>query len=282
MLCKHVKMKNKLVVPKRDYKNEQKTIKYCSIELYTESASYSFEKVFGRIKNYCNLNQASYVSMLHDSDYYSEDTFDSNYHIIGRIGQKKANHVHCLVAFSKRVDLNGFANTIGIEERWIKILKHDYDFDNMIVYLTHIKYDPNVKHHYPPTLFDSNIFDYCNFIYDHAVAELEAKQSNIVYFSSDVLNLNKDKKVTYEMMLNCVTSQEYDVNEYNKYYRVIKDLIEEHNRSIQLNMDANKYQDMIQILQGQIGELQHNLDVQIETNMELRGISIDNKKGRWE
>jgi len=274
--------KLQLNVPKKQYKNEQKTIKYCSIELYTETESYNFKKVFEKIKDYCNQNQASYVSMLHDSDYYTEDTFDHNLRLVGRKGQKKANHVHCLISFGKRVDLNGFANNIGIEERWIKILKHDYDFDNMIVYLTHVKYDESVKHHYSPTLFDSNILDYCNFIYDHAVAELESKEANIISFCRDVINENKDRRISLAQMLDCILTSDYEINEYNKYYRIIKDLVMEHNQQFQIETDVEKYKDQLQMLHGYIAELDHNIEVLNEINMELRGIAYkDSKQNRW-
>lgn len=278
-----IEMESKLIIPKKEYKNSQKTIKYCSIELYPESESYDFDKVFEKIKEYCKTNQASYVSMLHDLDYYTEDTFDHQYKLIGRKGQKKSAHVHCLLSFGKRVDLNGFANTIGIEERWIKILKHDYDFDNMIVYLTHIKYDESIKHHYSPSQFDSNISDYCQFIYDNAISEIESNEENIVTFCLGVLKANKSKKVTYEMMLDCVLADgTYNINDYNKYYRVIKDLISEHNLAINIAIDSEKEKDMIAMLKKQIGELQHNLEVSTEINMELRGISFrDSNKDRW-
>ena len=47
-----IEMESKLIIPKKEYKNSQKTIKYCSIELYPESESYDFDKVFEKIKEY--------------------------------------------------------------------------------------------------------------------------------------------------------------------------------------------------------------------------------------
>ena len=159
--------------------SQQKTMQYCSIELYVETESYNFNEVFERIKQYCADNGSQYVAMLHDSDYYSENTFNDLHQLIGTKGQKKADHCHVLISFKYRVLLSDIAVKFGIEERWIKILKKSIDFDNMIVYLTHIKYDESVKHHYSPSLFDSNITDYCKFIYDNAVAAMESNQANI-------------------------------------------------------------------------------------------------------
>lgn len=222
--------KAKVVVPNKEYTQEQKTLKYCSIELYPDSKSYNFDKVYSNLKEYCNLHHTSYVSMFHDSDYYSENTFNSYKELIGVKGEKKKSHYHVLLSFANRVGLNDIALAFGIEDRWIKILKHDYDFDNMIVYLTHIKYDESVKHHYSPSLFDSNILDYCKFIYDHALKQLESESNNPVQYTMYVLKgLSHKTRVTD---IVSVLLDTFDLNVINKYYRIIRDLVFEHNQNV--------------------------------------------------
>lgn len=221
-------MKPKLIMPTKEYTQNQKTLKYCSVELYPDSDSYNFDKVYSNLKDYCSLHKVSYVSMYHDSDFYSENTFNSQKELIGVKGQKKKNHYHVLLSFVNRVGLNDLSLALGIEDRWIKILKHDYDFDNMIVYLTHIKYDESVKHHYSPTLFDSNISDYCTFIYDRAISELESNSNNPVSYTMKLLQ-GLNHKTNVQQIIE-VLMYEFDINAINKYYRIIKDLIFEHNQ----------------------------------------------------
>lgn len=218
-----------VVVPQKEH-NEQKTMKQCSVELYTVSESYDFGTVYQNIKTYCEKHKASYVAMLHDSDYYTENTFDSRKQLIGTKGQKKRDHYHVLVSFAYRVTLSDFALAIGIEDRWIKCLTHEYDFDNMIVYLTHIKYDPAVKHHYPVENFETNIFDYCRFIYDQTVEKMENEKNNPVEYARKLL-----ESVAHKMrMVDLVTAmlEDYDLNVINKYYRILKDYVFEHNQTV--------------------------------------------------
>lgn len=272
--------KSPVVVPNKEYDKEQKTMEYCSIEVYEVSESYDSEKVINNIKNYCASHNGRYAIMLHNKDYYSENTFDSNYRLIGRKGDKKANHYHCVISFKNRVYLNDIALKFGIEDRWIKILKHDYDFDNMIVYCTHVKYDPLVKEHYSPTLFDSNILDYCSYLYDHVVQMIESEDNNIIGYVIEFFGHIK-KKCSYESVFGAILQGNYSVSDYNKYYRVIKDLLIEHNQLFDAKIQEEKTTDMIQMLQGQLADVQHNLDVVLNENKKLRGIGED-KEGIFE
>lgn len=275
------KKKSPVIVPKKNYDKEQKTIKYCSIEVYEVSKDYDSKKVIDSIKSYCASHNCRYAIMLHNKDYYSEDTFDSDYRLIGRKGDKKANHYHCLISFKNRVGLNDIALAFGVEDRWIKILKHDYDFDNMIVYVTHVKYDPVVKAHYDPSLFDSNIQDYCSYLYDHIVSDLESEQNNICTYVVEYLGSLK-KKCSYENLMLAIFQGGYGLNDYNKYYRVIKDLLIEHNQMFDSKVQEEKTTDMIQMLQGQLADVQKNLDVVLDENMKLRGIGEDKEERIFE
>lgn len=275
------KKKSPVVVPDKVHDQEQLSMKYCSIEIYEVSKDYDSKIVIDNIKNYCASHNGRYAIMLHNKDYYYEDTFDSNYRLIGRKGDKKANHYHCLISFKNRVFVNDIALKLGIEDRWIKILHHDYDFDNMIIYVTHVKYDPMVKAHYSPILFDSNILDYCSYLYDHVVQMIESENNNIVGYVIEFLGHFK-KKCSYESVFGAILQGNYGVYEYNKYYRVIKDLLIEHNQLFDSKVQEEKTTDMIQMLQGQLAEVQHNLDVVLNENLKLRGIGEDSKEGIFE
>jgi len=253
--------------------SQQKTMQYCSIELYTETESYDFNKVFKRIKKYCEKNGSQYVAMLHDSDFYSENTFNDLHQLVGTKGQKKANHYHVLISFKYRVLLSDIAVKFGIEERWIKILKKSIDFDNMIVYLTHIKYDESVKHHYSPSLFDSNITDYCQFIYDHAISVIESNNVNICTSVSDWLNTNIHRVKMNQVM--AFVLKDYDLNDYNKYYRIIKDLVIDHNQKMAMQDDNKAIREHLHLLQDKLHKAQINNDAWAKENMRLRGISVD-------
>lgn len=123
--------------------NEPKsiTLQYCSIELYQVSDSYDSEQVLQRIKTDCLPPKTAYVIALHDRDVYTEDTFNSYKELIGTKGQKKASHYHILLKLPYRMYRCDIANKLGIEERWILKLKKEQDFDNMIWYVTHEKYE---------------------------------------------------------------------------------------------------------------------------------------------
>lgn len=70
---------------------------------------------------------------------------------------------------------------------------------------------------------------------------------------------------------------------FRRYSSALRDARIEHNRDFQYKADGENLRDMIQVLQNQIGELQHNLDVQIEHNMDLQGISWrEDEKKLWE
>lgn len=271
---------NNLIVPKKEYEHKQKTMQRCSIEIYEKSADYDTSKVFENIKNYCDEHGAKYVSMFHDKDFFTENTFNSRKELIGVAGEKKSNHFHVLVSFKNQTGINDFALAIGIEDRWIKILKHESDFDNMIVYLTHVKYDETKKAHYSPSLFDSNILDYCMFIYDHAVKDIESSKNNIITFvQNEIINKTK-KKIKLNKVLAEVLNAGYELNEYNKYYRVIKDLIAEKNLEFSMVDDNKAIKAHLRMVQDELTKEHNNSEAWAMENMRLRGISVDEKKGK--
>lgn len=126
---------------KKDDLPKSPTIQYCSIELYEVSNSYDSQQILSRIKNGALPNKASYVIAKHDKDVFTENTFNSYKELIGVKGELKKPHYHILIRLPYRMYRCDIAQALGIEERWILKLKKESDFDNMIWYLTHEKYE---------------------------------------------------------------------------------------------------------------------------------------------
>lgn len=126
---------------KSDVLPKSPTIQYCSIELYEVSDSYDSKLVLQKIKTGALPNKTSYVIAKHDKDVFTENTFNSYKELIGVKGEPKKPHYHILLRLPYRMYRCDIANALGIEERWILKLKKESDFDNMIWYLTHEKYE---------------------------------------------------------------------------------------------------------------------------------------------
>lgn len=220
---------------KKDYTQDSSvTAKAVTIEIYEVSESYDSVLVLKKIKEYCNEKGTQYAIMKHDQDIFSKDTFSKDHRLLGRKGQKKDTHYHINLYFKNRVHISDLSIAFGIEDRWIQKLKKDQDFDNMLIYCTHIRYDESEKHHYEPSLYDSNIQDYINALYDVEIEKQESAQDNIVCFLSKYL-VSFDKKMSYQSMIDVLLKNDYEINQILKYYRILSDLVREHNN----NMDYN-------------------------------------------
>lgn len=230
-------MKNniKMVVdrlPKKDNDLNGMTMQNCSIELYPNTESYDFADIMHNLNDYCTEHNCQYAIMHHDQDIYYQDTYSDRV-LIGRKGQPKADHYHYLIHFPHRMVLTDFADKIGIEPRWIKRLKKDQDFDNMLIYLTHIRYPEDEKHHYPVDDFNSNITDYIRYLYDLEIQKQEQVQNNIVNDTIEILKSDLDHKFSIERIIIDLETYDYQISDILKYYRIIKDLVYEHNIQIE-------------------------------------------------
>lgn len=254
---------------KEYYEDKPVTCKAVTIELYKVTDSYDSAKVLESIKEFCDRKKAQYTIMLHDQDVYKQDTYN-NHVLVGRKGQRKADHYHICIYLKNRLSINDLAIAFGIEDRWIKKLKKDVDFDNMIVYCTHIRYPEEDKHHYPVESFDTNIMDYCQYLYDLEIEKQEHQQNNVVV---DFMNYLKedDYKVSYQKMINILLA-EHDLNEINKYYRILDSLIREHNKEFDMIDENGAVKEMLHKVQDDLTRSLLNQDVLINENMKLRGI----------
>ena len=256
------------------------TFQYCMLEIYEKSDDYkgkTGKDIIELIKQSSDKFY-NYSIMFHDQDFYSENTFDKYKNLIGVKGQKKSNHYHVVLGFRYRVRLSDIALKFGIPDRFIQKLKKEIDYDNMLVYLTHIKYDDNVKHHYPIDDIDSNIYDYNLYLYDKALSEIEISSHNIVNETYSILQTHKSKRYKTMDIYQALILKGYGVNEFNKYYRVIKDMVIEHNLDLGQRDDAKATRMRLHQVQRQLDESRKNVEVLVEDNMRLRGIDIDTKE----
>lgn len=218
-------------------KGLNETIKQCSIELYEVSNSYDCKSVIQNIKNVAESLKASYVIAFHDKDIFTENTFDSNHQLVGRKGEPKKSHYHIQMQFSSRQNIGDLALKIGVEDRWILRLKHDYDFDNMIVYDTHENYID--KHHYDYHDFDTNISEYVEFLVEKNRDKLEQAEMNIVYDFINVLS-QYDKPMSYPLFYETLYSLGYSISDIKPFYQMLKDILLDHNAKCVCQQDINE------------------------------------------
>lgn len=214
---------------KKDYeKKESVTIQQCSIELYEVSDSYDCKSVLQKLKTYCEDVKAQYVIAFHDNDFYSENTFDDHKRLVGLKGDKKANHYHCVIHLPYRIKLSDLAIRLGIEDRWIMIIKRESGFDEMIWYVTHEAYPSDIKTHYEYQSFDTNIMDYVEWLVNAKRTKLEQGNKNIVHDFIEIVD-GYDKKISYQQFYQIFQGLEYGINDVKQYYQMLKDIMMSHN-----------------------------------------------------
>ena len=221
-------------------KTKGTTIQQCSIELYEVSDSYDSKQVIQNIKTYAeNHKGVTYVIAFHDSDYYSENTFDSHKRLVGVKGQKKSSHYHIGMTFPYRIILNDLAIALGIEDRWIMKVKKDSLMDGLYWYYTHLQYDESEKHHYDYKLFDTNIPDYLEYIINMYKTKLYVKQSDIITnFIQSIISI--DTMISYVQFYKILYGLDYTLSEIKQYYQQLKDLLIEHNNEIALKIESQQ------------------------------------------
>lgn len=255
------------------------TIKYCSLLLYEKSDSYggrTGKDIIDEIVKLSEEMKFNYSYIFHDDDYFEEDTFDSNKNLIGVKGEKKDNHYHVVIGFRYRIVLSDFALKLHIEDRFIEKLKKEIDYDNMLIYLTHIR-SPN-KHEYEFQSVHSNILDYNRYLYEKALEQLEDNKKNIINHCIDFIKSKKSKKIRYIDLYNYLVGMDIGINEYNKYYRIIKDLVIDHNQLIAIRDDNKAIRSRLKETQNLLTQAESNFKKSAEENMRLRGIDIEEER----
>ena len=210
---------------------QKTTIQYCSIELYSVSDSYDCESILLQIKKDSLQNKSAYVIAYHDQDIYSENTFDSYKRLVGVKGQPKKPHYHVLIRLPYRMERSDVALKYGINERWILKLKKEADFDRMIWYVSHEQYDTAIKHHYDYHSFDTNIFEYVEYIMNVNRNRI-SNNIHIITKFLEFANDYDDRKISYQVMYKYLFDVGYTMHDIKDSYQQLKDILNEHNIEI--------------------------------------------------
>lgn len=152
-------------LPPSDKANTHKVDKF-NMLLYVEDEKVNASEVIEKLKEWDKVSAVSYI--LHDSDYFNEDTFATDGHLIGRVGEKKQNHYHVTVHLVYRCTISDIAMHLGVAQRFIETCK---SYEGSLNYLTHI--NAPEKHQYPIELVVSNVKEYVEYLYNNFIPKMD-------------------------------------------------------------------------------------------------------------
>ena len=194
-----------------------------TMEIYPEDSNYNAEEVLEKIETYCREHDCLYAYISHSKDIYQDNTFDAQKRLLGRKGEVKKAHIHVVVRFNYRTLIGDFCGSFNVPARFIKKLKNDKEIDNMLLYLSHIKYPK--KHQYDYKEIKTNRPEYVEYLH------LTYKPSSCIKFAINELDNTKGRATVRDMYLNLDDAgMSYD--DMLKSYHIWKDLIIEHNERL--------------------------------------------------
>lgn len=261
MLCDYCKMVDLKKHVKRIEKNSKVSIEEkqvscqaCTLLLYTDTTDYQFPIVFNKIKQFVKDNECHYAYILHDKDIYDNNEYDSNYRLIGAKGELKKLHYHIVIDFHKQYELSKLGNEFGINTRFIKVLKPK-DIDNMLLYLTHIKYN-GLKTLYSIDDVKGNIYDYVKYLND------SYKPNDVI---SNILYLidNTKEYIYLDDIVKFILKNNLDYSVFRKDFNIIRNLLQEHNQIFNNNK-------LDKVIDDELIRLKKKEDI-LESNINLFG-----------
>ena len=177
---------------------------------------------------YLNKNKESYkfAFIFHDKDVYQENTFNDNFELIGKAFELKKAHYHCYIYCVTPVTETDLSNKLGCKVRHFK----PKSWDNKLLYLTHIAHSD--KHQYNSTDIVTNIRPYVDFVYSQFHKQLSPLDYALMMVNCED---NQYRCITFKEFLRCLES--YDEIDYSKLYKewsIIKALLDEHNKYIDI------------------------------------------------
>lgn len=198
--------------------------------LYKDSQSYDFDKVIDNIEN--DKHVVSYAYIEHDNDFFNEETFDKNGHLLGHKGEKKKDHVHVVCSFSSRKTLSDISLWLGVPQNHIEKCKN---FDGSILYLTHRNAED--KFQYDVDNVHTNIKDYVTYLHDNYVPKLNPIPMLYKY-------LEDVQYPTFNGFVKFIGMNEVKCS--LKYWGVVRDIIKEAQYGVRIDHYENlmKYEDM--------------------------------------
>lgn len=132
-------------------------IQQFNLLLYPDTDDYVCTEVLSKVEN--DEHISSYAYIAHTQDYFTEDTYDKHGHLLGRLGERKKDHVHVSVSLKSKMPLTDVAMFLGISQRFIEKTK---SFDSSLLYLCHTNAED--KHQYNIDEVHTNIRGYIEYL----------------------------------------------------------------------------------------------------------------------
>lgn len=186
-----------------------------------------------RILQNVTFLQCSWAYILHDKDFYTENTFNEKHELIGKQGEKKKEHYHLYCYLYSPLTIGDIAQHLQCETKDIEKVKPKH-YDNKLLYLTHICYDETKKHRYLLKEVHTNIKDYIQNLY----MNYQPKENIIplvIKYSDD----NKDRKITKKDFVKLCLEKDM-LQDVKSLYNICKDIIDEHNKNVEFYQKENE------------------------------------------
>ena len=167
----------------------------------------------------------AYAYIYHDKDTYNEDTFDSNFRLLGRKGDLKKEHYHIYLNFNSPIPVDRFESTFNLTSKDYLIVKPK-DWDNKLLYLTHVLHED--KYQYDMDSIQSNINDYICMVYRTRLAN--RKIDIVPYIVDYINNYSLYTFISLSELIPDLLNHCYEQKEIRSTIYLINSLVNEHNR----------------------------------------------------
>ena len=167
----------------------------------------------------------AYAYIKHDKDVYEKNTYDSNYNLLGIKGDLKKEHYHCYVKFNSPIPTSRIEEIFNIKSSDYHAFKPK-DFDNKLVYLTHMFHPEKVQ--YRVLDIKTNIQNYILDLYEE---RSKANNLELVPFIVDyVSRYDFDSIISLRSLIPVLISNGFKSQEIKGSIYLINSLLNEHNR----------------------------------------------------
>lgn len=239
----------RLTPPTDDVNYSKAKFQNWSCILYEDTTDYDCLSLLSDIEQYCNDKGYLFCSILHDKDYYLQNTYDDNYNLVGKVGELKKPHLHVLVAQDSYSYLCDLSTRFHLQQHYFQRVKK---VDAYINYLTH-KDEPK-KHLYS--------FD-----------DIHTNRPNFVGYVLDTYHINDVMHYVYNRC--CDDTKNFNFRDLVSYcvdnglqikpkdFQLIRELINEHksiyHQNIQLDnsLDKARVRSLAQLKKSCDEELNH-------------------------
>lgn len=221
---------------------------FCFV-LYPDSHSYSYLDLFKNIKTlYFSHSIANYAYILHDCDIVVDSDIAEGRYSADQLGQPRKPHYHLLINFKSQKSYRSVLKLIGLygcyqDENGYLHLKYPFNSSTAIVhnfrqylkYMLHRTEDSAAKHRYDPDKMITSDPELINkATSDSVIVDDVAMFNDLVHFidTSGIIDMRE--------VYNFCSSMSPDyISLYfkPKFYRTIKDFVDNHNTSYKKRKD---------------------------------------------